>query len=86
MAEAESLVQIYVAKNVLEASLIRKTFEEHGVPCLIPGEDMNVSGNLRIDDNAIFVPVNRREEALKLLEKAWTVLQSLEENEDETNG
>ncbi len=86
MPEAESLVQIYVAKNVLEASLIRRTFEEYGVPCLIPGEDMKVRSNLRIDDNAIFVPVNRREEALKLLEKAWAILQSLEENEEETNG
>lgn len=86
MPDAESLVQIYVATNVLEASLIRRTFEEHGVPCLIPGEDMDVKGNLRIDDNAIFVPVDRREEALKLLEKAWELLQSLEKNEDETNG
>lgn len=86
MPDAESLVQIYVATNVLEASLIRKIFEEHRVPCLIPGEDMDVKGNLRIDDNAIFVPVDRREEALKLLEKAWELLHSLEKNEEETNG
>ena len=86
MPDAESLVQIYVAHNVLEASLIRRTFEENGVPCLIPGEDMNVRGDLRIDNNAIFVPVNRREEALKLLKKAWAILQSLENNEEETNG
>ncbi len=86
MLDAESLVQIYVANSVLEASLIRRTFEEHGMPCLIPGEEMDVRGNLRIDDNAIFVPVDRREEALKLLQKAWELLQTLEKNEEETNG
>ena len=86
MLDAESLVQIYVATNVLEASLIRRTFKEHGMPCLIPGEDMNAGSNLRIDDNAIFVPADRRDEALKLLQEAWAILQSLEKNEEETNG
>jgi hypothetical protein len=86
MPEEKSLVQIYVAKNVLEASLIRRTFEEHGVPCLIPGEDMKIRDNWRIDDNAIFVPVDRRDEALELLENAWAILHSLEKNREETNG
>ncbi len=64
-------VQIYVAKNVLEASLIRKTLTEHGIPCLIPGEDLDGGAASAVEENAIFVPVDHRDEALRLLQKAW---------------
>ena len=79
------MVQIYIAKNVLEASLIRKTLTEHGVACLVPGEDLEVGAESELDENAIFVPADRRDEAIELLREAWEFFAPVEESTDGTD-
>lgn len=85
MLDARNSVQIYIAKSVLEASLIRRTLTEHGVPCLIPGEDLEVGADSGLNENAIFVPVDRRDEALGLLQKAWDFFKPVENETDRTD-
>lgn len=68
---ARELVKIYDAGSVFEASLIRKTLAGEGIRCLIPGEDMDEAPGSGFEENAIFVPMEERDRALRLLRKAW---------------
>jgi hypothetical protein len=74
-------VKIYEAPTVFEASLIRRTLEQDGVSCLIPGEDMDVAQIGGFSENAIFVPVADRDRALQLLKKAWDFYEKPEKGE-----
>lgn len=82
MQDVRKLVQIYIAESVLEAALIRRTLTEHGVPCIIPGEDLGVGTESGLDENAIFVPVDRRDEAMGLLQEAWDFFGPVEDGTD----
>jgi hypothetical protein len=77
-------VKIYEAPTVLEAALIRSTLEQEGVPCLIPGEDMEAGPIGGFSENAIFVPVAERDRALQLLRKAWEFFEDPNESNDES--
>jgi hypothetical protein len=85
MPESKTSIQIYIAKNVLEASLIRRTLTERGIPCLIPGEDFEAGSSPGFEENAIFVPVEKRDEAIKLLQKAWDFFEPVREESEGTD-
>ena len=65
------LVRIATAGSVFEAALIRRGLEAAGIPCLIPGEDLDPASGAGLEENAILVPVEKRDAALDVLVKVW---------------
>ena len=68
---ARDLVKIYVAESVLEASMIRSRLAREGISCLIPGEDLEDVSDGPLEANAILVPEEERDRALKAMEDVW---------------
>ncbi len=77
----KDLVKIYTARNTLESSLIRKVLVEAGIRVLIPAEDFNELTGSDLEPEAIFVPETDRDQALRLLEKAWEFFDPDEEED-----
>ena len=65
------LVKIYTARNTLESSLIRRVLVEAGIRVLIPAEEFDEVTGSGLEPEAIFVPEADRDQAMRLLEKAW---------------
>jgi hypothetical protein len=65
------LVRIALAGSAFEAGLIRRGLEAAGIPCLIPGEDIEPDPGAGLEENAILVPVDLRDAALDVLMKVW---------------
>jgi hypothetical protein len=65
------LVRIARAGSAFEAALIRRGLEAAGIPCLIPGEDVEPDPGVGLEENAILVPVEMRDAALDVLVKVW---------------
>jgi len=77
------LVKIYVAQNVLEASMIRARLAREGIECLIPGEDLRTGEDSLLEENAILVSEEQRDRALRLMEEVWSFFERPVDNEDE---
>ena len=65
------LVKIYTARNAFESSLIRKVLAEEGIRVLIPAEEFDDATAAGLEPDAIFVPADERDRALRLLQRAW---------------
>lgn len=76
-AASRDLAKIYVAQSVFEAELVRRTLSRHGIECLIPGDDLSGETGRGLEENAIFVLSERRDEALGLLEQAWKFFEGM---------
>jgi hypothetical protein len=76
------MVKIYTARSVLEASMIRRALESHGLECLIPGEDFDAAPGNGLEENAIFVPAGERDRAIGLLKETWEFFDSSYDSND----
>lgn len=79
---AGGLVKIYTARNALESSLIRKVLAEEGVRVLIPAEEFDDATAAGLEPEAIFVPADERDRALRLLKKAWEFFEGGDDDSD----
>lgn len=77
------LVKIYVARNVLEASMIRGRLAREGIECLIPGEDLRTEEDSLLEENAILVSEDQRDHALRLMEEVWSFFERPVDDADE---
>jgi hypothetical protein len=82
---SSDLVKIYTARNTLESSLIRNVLAGAGIRVMIPAEEFDDVAGAGLEPEAIFVPVDERDRALRLLKKAWEFYSPDEEERADTD-
>ena len=84
--EIEDMVPVYIAEDHNEAIIVRSILEEAGIPVRERADidtDLDIFAG-PIAEEAIMVPVSRKEEAEKILEEARASGQLLPESDEET--